>query len=125
VVGKNGVQLSGGEQQLIALARALYDHPAIVIVDEGMYAMDLDLQETTLRILKKYARSKAVVLISHNLDMILRADHVYIMDRGGVIEQGDPFTLLENSSSRLAVLYFKQNPLMPMLMNQRSFSAAS
>ena len=125
VLGKTGVQLSGGEQQLIALARALYDRPAVVIIDEGMYAMDLDLQENTLRILKKYARSKAVILITHNLDMILRADHVYIMDRHGVIEHGEPFTLLENSSSRLTALYFKQNPLMPMLMNQRSFSAAS
>jgi ABC-type multidrug transport system fused ATPase/permease subunit len=122
VLGKNGITLSGGECQLIALARALYDRPAVVIIDEGICAMDLEVQEKSMEVLRQYARSSAVLLITHNLDTILRAQHVYLLDHCGVVEHGDPFTLLEQPGSRLAMLYAKRNPLMPMLLKQKSVS---
>jgi ATP-binding cassette subfamily B protein len=87
-LGEDGVKLSGGEKQLLAMARALFDEPRILIIDEGLSAIDQDTEHLIFTIIRKYKKYHAVLLISHRFETILKSDYVYFMTRNGVEKKG-------------------------------------
>jgi ATP-binding cassette subfamily B protein len=93
-VGEDGRQLSSGERQVVGLVRALLTEPAVLVMDEGINAIDVQLAGLILRTLEEYAREHAVLLISHNLRTLVHADHLYLLEGGAIVQSGSPRELL-------------------------------
>jgi len=96
-IGNGGAVLSGGQEQRIALARAFLRQPDLFIFDEATNALDSLTEEFIHEVLDRLA-DRTVVIISHRLSTIRRADHVIVLDEGRVIEQGPPEKLFARAS---------------------------
>lgn len=84
----DGVQLSGGEAQKIAIARAFYQDADLIILDEPSSALDPNAEYELNRALYDYAEDKTVIFISHRLSTTRHADRIYMFDSGRLIESG-------------------------------------
>lgn len=76
-VGENGNKLSGGQKQKIVLARALYNNPEILILDEPTSAFDAKNRILFKKLINKYRGMKTVIIVSHDIDIIESSDHHY------------------------------------------------
>ena len=108
LIGEEGRQLSGGEVQLLALIRALYASPEILILDEGISAIDAEIEYFIFNVLRNYAAKHAVFIITHNLQTIMKTDYVYFLENGLISQSGQPGGLLE-SDQRFQRLWNMQN----------------
>jgi len=92
-------QLSGGQRQRAMIAMALACHPKLLLADEPTTALDVSLRGQILDLLDRLQRERgmAVLMITHDLNLVRRfADHVVVMERGRVVEQGATRTLFAN-----------------------------
>jgi ATP-binding cassette, subfamily B, bacterial len=87
-VGDRGGQLSGGQRQRIALARALVREPAILILDEATSALDPATEAEIMTTLERIASERTVIFITHRFAHALRADTVFVMDKGCLVVSG-------------------------------------
>ena len=96
-IGEGGLRLSGGERQRIGIARALYEEPALLILDEATSAVD---PETELKILAalRDLKSTTIIMITHRLASLDAHDMVYFMDQGRVEARGDYSELLATNA---------------------------
>jgi len=95
-VGEHGHSLSGGERQRIAIARALYKNPEILIFDEATSSLDAHSEMHVKKALRAFASSgKTVIVIAHRLSTIQDADQIIVLQQGKVIEAGNHRALLE------------------------------
>jgi ATP-binding cassette, subfamily B, bacterial len=85
---KSGEELSIGQWQKIAIARAFYRDSPILFMDEPSSALDVDSEKQLLGSLRTLAKNKTVVIISHRLSTVQWADILYVLDRGTVVESG-------------------------------------
>lgn len=90
----NGTQLSGGEQQKIAIARAFYKDADLIILDEPSSALDPDAEYELNRSISTYADTRTVIFISHRLSTTRHADRIYMFDGGRIIECGNHDALM-------------------------------
>ena len=90
--------LSGGQQQRVAIARALAMHPEIMLFDEVTSALDPELVDEVLRVMKQLAEEgMTMVVVTHEIGFASRvADRVVFMDEGVIIEEGTPEKILKN-----------------------------
>jgi ABC-type bacteriocin/lantibiotic exporter with double-glycine peptidase domain len=110
-VGERGVALSGGERQRMAIVRALYREPAVLILDEATSALDSANEQLILDVMHRAAASgTTVIVIAHRLTTIAAADHIVVLAAGRVVEQGDHDTLIE-ASGAYAQLWARQHPM--------------
>ena len=96
MLGRNfteGVELSGGQWQKIALSRAFYKNADIIILDEPTSAIDPLAEYTIFEQLREDARDKILILITHRLYNLKMADNIIVMKSGSVVEQGNHDTL--------------------------------
>ena len=94
-VGERGVTLSGGQKQRAAIARMLVEDPPIMIFDDSLSAVDA---ETDMRIrhqIREHTGSATVFLIAHRITTLMDADHIIVLDKGRIREQGTHEELLE------------------------------
>ncbi len=94
-IGEQGVQVSGGQQQRIALARALLRSVELLILDEATAALDPESEAAIFQRVRRLFRDKTLLLISHRLSVVRDVDEVICLSDGRVVEQGPPGTLLE------------------------------
>ena len=87
-VGKNGIQLSGGEKQRLLIARAIYKDAPILILDEATSALDSENERQIIDNLNEFFRERTVIMIAHRLSTVRNADNIIVIDSSGVIEQG-------------------------------------
>lgn len=93
-------ELSGGEQQRVALARSLAPKPRLLLLDEPLGALDRTLRENLLIELQTILKNQTVILVTHDQEEAFQiADRVYIMNHGEIIQFGKPIELLENPNS--------------------------
>ena len=90
LVGDEGRQISAGERQTIGLLRALYDFPDVLLIDEGMNAVDAEIAQVFFRTVLNYVKDHAVLVVSHQPRTLLHADYVYLMTDSTIAEQGSP-----------------------------------
>jgi ATP-binding cassette subfamily B multidrug efflux pump len=93
VVGERGVTLSGGQKQRTAIARALVRDPKILILDDALASVDTMTEDRILTGLASVMTGRTVVLISHRVSTVKRADYVIVLAHGTIAEQGTPMEL--------------------------------
>lgn len=94
VVGARGVYLSGGEQQRIALARAILKDAPIVVLDEATAFADPENEHQIQKAFEALIRNKTVLMIAHRLSTVQDADHIIVLSGGKIAEQGCHESLL-------------------------------
>ena len=97
VVGTNGVYLSGGEQQRIAIARAILKNAPILILDEATAFADPDNEVRVQKALSALSKGKTVIMIAHRLSSITGVDCIYVMQDGEIVESGTHNELIERN----------------------------
>ena len=96
-VGGDGVYLSGGEQQRIAIARAILKNAPILILDEATAFADPDNEVRVQQALSALSKGKTVVMIAHRLSSITRTDCIYVLQDGEIIESGTHRRLIDQN----------------------------
>jgi ATP-binding cassette subfamily B protein len=87
-VGERGVQLSAGQRQLVAFARALLAEPRILILDEATSNVDVRTEKTIERGLERLLHGRTAIVIAHRLSTIRRAGKIVVLEHGKIAEQG-------------------------------------
>jgi ATP-binding cassette subfamily B multidrug efflux pump len=88
VLGERGITLSGGQKQRTAIARALMLNPPILILDDAFSSVDTYTEEEILSNFKNVFLGRTVVVISHRISTVRSADHIIVLERGEIVEQG-------------------------------------
>jgi ATP-binding cassette subfamily B protein len=110
-IGEKGIKLSGGQRQRIALARALLSDRPVLIIDDGLSAVDIQTEHEIIGLMRSFIRGRICIVISHRLAPLAQADQLIVMERGKVIAQGDHKHLLRTNSF-YATIYDYQTSLM-------------
>lgn len=111
VVGDRGVRLSGGQRQRIAFARAMLRKPELLILDEATSALDSDSERLIQMSIEQVARDTTILVVAHRLSTIAKADYVYVMQQGRVVEEGTFSVLSTKPGSILSTMIAAQQPL--------------
>ncbi|MDI9546854.1 MAG: ABC transporter ATP-binding protein [Chloroflexota bacterium] len=93
-VGENGVNLSGGQRQLVSFARALLAKPAILILDEATSSVDTATEKQIEYGLERLMSGRTAFVIAHRLSTIVQSDKIVVMDQGRIVEMGKHEELL-------------------------------
>jgi len=113
LVGDRGVRLSGGQIQRVALARAFLRKPELLILDEATSALDTHSECFIQKAIENFSKETTIIVVAHRLSTIKKADCIYILDDGKVVEQGTYKKLIGetgifNSMAHLQKLEFVQ-----------------
>ncbi|MDQ0456181.1 peptidase domain-containing ABC transporter [Rhizobium paknamense] len=95
---EHAANLSGGQRQRLAIARALITDPPVLIFDEATSALDPESEAIIMRNLKRIARGRTVLMISHRLSSLVDCDQILVMDRGQLKDSGTHHDLLRRSA---------------------------
>lgn len=99
MVGEEGINLSGGQQQLLALARALYRKPKLLLLDEPTSALDRDTETFVLNLLDHLKRDgMGLIVLSHRLRTAKAADRIYIIENGSITGSGQHQSLIKHDN---------------------------
>ena len=96
-VGDRGALLSGGERQRIAIARAVLKNPPVLILDEATSALDAESEHLVQEALDQLLGGRTVLVIAHRLSTVRRADHIYVLQDGRIVEHGNHEELVANA----------------------------
>lgn len=90
---------SGGERQRLAIARALYKNPEIIILDEATSSLDSNSEQYVKNVLLKLKDDgKTILIIAHRLSTVVDADNIIVLENGKLIEEGNHRTLFKEQS---------------------------
>jgi ATP-binding cassette subfamily B protein len=98
LLGEEGVNISGGQKQMVALARALYQKPQLLLLDEPTSAMDRETEHSVLNLLAGLGNEMAIIIVTHRVQSIKHADRIYILEDGVINTSGSPKSLSKNEN---------------------------
>lgn len=98
MVGDRGLRLSGGQRQRIALARAVLRKPELLILDEATSSLDAHSERLIQIAIENISQETTVMLIAHRLSTVINTDHIYVLRRGRIVEEGTYRDLEENGT---------------------------
>lgn len=93
-VKERGCTFSSGQRQLLSFARAVALNPAVLILDEATAYIDTETEEMIQRSMENVISGRTSILIAHRLSTIRKADRIYVIDQGRIMEEGDHETLM-------------------------------
>jgi ATP-binding cassette subfamily B protein len=96
-IGERGVKLSGGQRQRIALARALLTDRPIIIIDDGLSAVDIETEHEIIQAIGSFLQERICIVISHRLAPLAEADQLLVMDNGRIVSHGSHEQLLDEN----------------------------
>ena len=94
VVGEKGIRISGGQQQRIGIARALYRDPEILILDEATSSLDQATEKKIMESVNSLKKNKTIIVITHRLITVQNCDKIFMLDKGKIEKQGPPKEIL-------------------------------
>lgn len=105
-IGERGVKLSGGQRQRLAIARALLLDRPIIMIDDGLSAVDMETEHAIIHSIAEYLRGHTCIVVSHRIAPLADAEQIVVMDEGRVVERGSHSQLL--ASSRFYATIYEQ-----------------
>jgi len=107
MVGDQGSLLSGGQRQRIAIARAILIDPAILMLDEAASALDAESERLVQAAIERLKGTRTILIVAHRLSTIMRADRIFVLEAGRIVETGTLEDLL-NLNGRFKQLHDMQ-----------------
>lgn len=101
-VGQDGIRLSGGQRQRVAIARMVLLNPKVVIFDESTSALDIHTETKLFKDLEEYLKPKTVITIAHRLSTIEKAEYIFILEDGKLVDSGKPEELMKKEQGYFA-----------------------
>ena len=98
IIGEEGINISGGQRQIIGLLRALISKPQLLLLDEVTSALDRNTELFILNLLQKLKKSMCILLITHKIQTAKIGDYVYIISDGLIQDKGRPNDLLKKEN---------------------------
>ena len=103
VVGERGIRLSGGQRQRIGIARALYHDPGVLVLDEATSSLDTATEQGVMRAVVALQASKTILIVAHRLSTVKHCDRLYRLEKGYIVEEGPPSTILSSQAEQDSV----------------------
>jgi len=94
ILGERGINISGGQKQRISIARAIAKKPEVLIFDDCLSAVDTETEERILHSFEKVMVGKSSIIIAHRISAVKKADHIIVLDKGKIVEEGNHESLL-------------------------------
>jgi len=88
IIGESGVLLSGGQRQRLAIARALFKNPPILVLDEATSALDTESERLVQQALNNLMRGRTTLVIAHRLSTVRSANKIVVLENGQIVEIG-------------------------------------
>jgi ATP-binding cassette subfamily B protein len=108
-IGEKGVKLSGGQRQRIALARALLSDRPLIIIDDGLSAVDIETEHEIIQSMRPFIKDRICIIVSHRLAPLAQADQLIVMDKGGIVIQGDHESLLQKNKFYATIYEYQKS----------------
>jgi ABC-type multidrug transport system fused ATPase/permease subunit len=99
VLGRSGIRLSVGQRQRLAIARALYREPRVLVLDEATSSLDLDSERNIQKTLDALNHQVTIVLVAHRLSTVKNADKICYLENGRILESGSHQDLMQRRGS--------------------------
>ena len=104
VVGERGGSLSGGQRQRLSIARSLMLRPSVLVFDDSTAAIDAGTEQRIRSAMKRFAKDRVTLIISHRLSSLMHADQILFVENGQIVERGTHEQLLA-TGGRYRALY--------------------
>lgn len=88
-LGTSGIRLSGGQEQRLMIARAVYKNPSYVFFDEATSSLDANNEKNIMEKLNSFIQGKTSIIVAHRLSTVKNADNIIVLENGYIVEQGD------------------------------------
>jgi len=97
-IGEKGIKLSGGQRQRIAIARALLLNRPVIMIDDGLSAVDMETEHAIIRSIASYLEGRTCIVVSHRIAPLADANEIVVMEKGRVVDQGPHKDLVERNA---------------------------
>ena len=100
IIGERGVRLSGGQRQRIGIARALYNKPKILVLDEATSSLDNQTEESVIKQILSLNQNMTIIIIAHRLNTVKNCDIIFRLENGQIIDQGSYNKVIVSQSEK-------------------------
>ena len=98
-IGERGIRLSGGQRQRIGIARALYNKPKVLILDEATSSLDNLTEKVVMEAVNNISKEITIILIAHRLNTVKNCDKIFLVDKGELKNEGTFDELINKSEN--------------------------
>lgn len=108
-IGENGVKISGGQRQRLAIARLLLKNNKVIVFDEATSALDNGSQSKIVNLLENMKNDRTIIIVAHRLSTIIGSDKIYMIDDGKIISEGTHSELMKNCKEYKELYELEEN----------------